>query len=417
MKHCQNCGEQMRDEERFCPQCGSKQPEQAVHYTEAEFEIEEPEEPAEPVQTPDSPMETIVPPKAEPKQNQEPPAPPKKRVSGALIAALIIGGVLVLALCVGILVPLLRTANRRQIVSIECGYDVVAGLRKDGTVAVSVNPQLIDPALTEEISRWTDIVQIDTTETSSYLLGLKKDGTVVFSSLSRTTNQNLKRSLERQLQSWTDIVSIDSDGNVIYALNKNGTVETAVLNDYPESERFDIIRSWKDIRKIKVIGWDLYGWKADGTVVCSASDVQNVLNPYGSSIVDLDGLSQAEAALLKNGDMVYLWEDRPESSGIRFDFPNWHDLREIIVYNRRAIGLKKDGTVVSAFVPGSEQYNPVLDVTVTIYGGNDFGQCNVADWSDIVDICGTDWATFGVKKDGTVVYTGNADWFDPDAWN
>lgn len=62
------------------------------------------------------------------------------------------------------------------------------------------------------------------------------------------------------------------------------------------------------------------------------------------------------------------------------------------------VGLKTDGTVVAA-------------------GDNNYGQCNVSDWTDIVAISAGWYCTVGLKADGTVVFTGNymsniSDWTD-----
>ena len=51
------------------------------------------------------------------------------------------------------------------------------------------------------------------------------------------------------------------------------------------------------------------------------------------------------------------------------------------------VGLKSDGTVVAV-------------------GENNYGQCNVSHWKDIVDISKGAWHTVGLKSDGTVVAVG-----------
>jgi hypothetical protein len=50
-------------------------------------------------------------------------------------------------------------------------------------------------------------------------------------------------------------------------------------------------------------------------------------------------------------------------------------------------GLKSDGTVVAA-------------------GLNNYGQCNVGNWTDIVQVAADDYHTAGLKSDGTVVAVG-----------
>lgn len=57
---------------------------------------------------------------------------------------------------------------------------------------------------------------------------------------------------------------------------------------------------------------------------------------------------------------------------------------------RHTVGLRSDGTVVAT-------------------GENDFGQCNVSSWSDIVAVAAGDHHTVGLCSDGTVVATGNND--------
>ena len=51
------------------------------------------------------------------------------------------------------------------------------------------------------------------------------------------------------------------------------------------------------------------------------------------------------------------------------------------------VGLKSDGTVVAV-------------------GWNEYGQCNVSDWTDIVSVAAGDYHTVGLKSDGTVVAVG-----------
>ena len=79
----------------------------------------------------------------------------------------------------------------------------------------------------------------------------------------------------------------------------------------------------------------------------------------------------------------------------------WRDIVAIAAGEYYTVGLKMDGTVVAV-------------------GKNDKGQCNVSDWTDIVAIAAGDDHTVGLKADGTVVSAGNnnngqcdvSDWTD-----
>ncbi len=72
------------------------------------------------------------------------------------------------------------------------------------------------------------------------------------------------------------------------------------------------------------------------------------------------------------------------------DVSDWNDIVAISAATWNTIGLKADGTVVAA-------------------GDNIFGQCDVSDWSDIVAISAGDYHTVGLKADGTVVAAGEND--------
>ncbi len=52
------------------------------------------------------------------------------------------------------------------------------------------------------------------------------------------------------------------------------------------------------------------------------------------------------------------------------------------------LGLRSDGTVVAV-------------------GGNEYGECSVTDWTDIVSVAAGGWFTLGLRSDGTVVAVGN----------
>ena len=67
---------------------------------------------------------------------------------------------------------------------------------------------------------------------------------------------------------------------------------------------------------------------------------------------------------------------------------------------RYTVGLKADGTVVAA-------------------GDNEYGQCDVSGWKDIIAVSAGYYHTVGLKKDGTVMATGrNTDGqCDVSIWN
>ena len=110
-----------------------------------------------------------------------------------------------------------------------------------------------------------------------------------------------------------------------------------------------------------------------------------------------------------------------------YGIESWNNLKEIACINLATLGLRNDGTIYYtnrlqeditplSFWPNniktiSNSYGHVLGLTydgyVVAFGDNDEGQCNVSDWTNIVEISATDGLSAGVKNDGTVVICGN----------
>ena len=77
---------------------------------------------------------------------------------------------------------------------------------------------------------------------------------------------------------------------------------------------------------------------------------------------------------------------------------DWSDIVAVSAGLLHTVGLRSDGTVVSA-------------------GCNDSGQCDVDDWSDIVAVSAGDLHTVGLRSDGTVVAVGKGYSGHRESWN
>ena len=86
-----------------------------------------------------------------------------------------------------------------------------------------------------------------------------------------------------------------------------------------------------------------------------------------------------------------------ENSDGECDVADWKDIIAVSAGSSAAVGLRADGTVVAT-------------------GDNSEGQCDVEGWRDIVAVSSGYWNTAGLKADGTVVLTGHpcdvSDWSD-----
>jgi cupin superfamily acireductone dioxygenase involved in methionine salvage len=76
-----------------------------------------------------------------------------------------------------------------------------------------------------------------------------------------------------------------------------------------------------------------------------------------------------------------------ENSYGQCDVGNWTDIIEVTAGVAHTVGLKSDGTVVAV-------------------GENAYGQCDVGNWTDIIEVTGGSYHTVGLKSDRTVVAVG-----------
>ena len=220
-----------------------------------------------------------------------------------------------------------RVAKRK---TIDEGGDYAIGLKTDGTVVwtgKNKNGQC-------NVSGWTDIVALSTG--GYHTVGLRADGTVV------ATGEN--RNGQCNVSGWTDIVAITTGGFSTIGLKADGTV-VAVGADYTIPRG---VLDWTDIVAVDVYGERVVGLKTDGTVVLAGKILHEDHQPYVSG---------------------------------------WTDIVDIAVGYYFAVGLKADGTVVTA-------------------SSQDKIQCDVSDWTDIVAVDSCDEYVVGLKADGTVVVAG-----------
>ena len=228
-----------------------------------------------------------------------------------------------------------------DIVAVNTGSFYTVGLKADGTV-VAVGDNEDSQC---DVSGWTDIVAISAG--NNYTVGLKADGTVI----AVGNNQND----QCDVSDWTDIVAISAGDCHTVGLKADGTV-IAVGNN--RNDRCDV-SDWTDIVAVSAGDWHTVGLKADGTVVAVGDNGTRQCNVSGwMDIVAISAAGTYTVGLKADGTVVAV------GSGKWWDISDWTDIVAISAGDRHTVGLKADGTVVAA-------------------GLNDYGQCNVSDWTGI----------------------------------
>ena len=297
--------------------------------------------------------------------------------------------------------------NKNRIIQISAAESFLVALKGDGTVIAS------GPNSDElNIEDWKNVKKIvagfDTlTLRGSIIAALHNDGTVSANYYKTTIAQNgITNEYTEKFNSyvdvaeWKDIIDIAAGGNYLFAINSKGEVFVEEWSyNIPMTPDFSEFKGVKSI--VCGEGTNLIGLKDDGTVVGEGSSIlgQTDVSAW-KNIIQIDSCGKHTVGLKSDGTLVATkFTENPDDTDMNkemqsayneygeLDFKDWNDIKAISVSDNFTAGLKKNGTVMAT-------------------GDNRFGQCNVSDWRDIEEISTTLYATYGLKKDGTVVATG-----------
>lgn len=198
---------------------------------------------------------------------------------------------------------------------------------------------------------------------------------------------------------WNDIISISGFGTMTIGLKEDGTVELEGMKDIDDVEGIDVweadVSEWKDIIQVSSGQQHVVGLKSDGKVVSAGLDAFGLSKVNGWKHIKTIATGWMHTVGLDSKGNIQIagYKCQEQLSKIK-ENGNWHDIIAISagggIENEpgkgHTVGLRKDGTVVAV-------------------GDNEYGQCDVNDWTNIVAISAGDWHTVGLRKDGTVVAT------------
>ena len=244
-------------------------------------------------------------------------------------------------------------------------YHTVA-LKSDGTV-VAVGSEQYG---CNDVSDWSDIVAVSAG--TRHIVGLKSDGTVV------AEGRNDKDQCD--VFDWTGMVAISAGGYHTVGLRSDGTVVLA-------GTYYDV-SDWSDIVAISAGEAHIVGLRSDGTVVASGNNAYGRCNVSDwSDIVAISAGGEHTVGLKSDGTVVAVGNNQ---SG-QCDVPRWDGIVAISAGDTHTVAMRSDGTVEAV-------------------GNHANGQCNVFAWTDVVAISAGTYYTIGLRSDGTVVATEYAGW-------
>lgn len=244
--------------------------------------------------------------------------------------------------------------------------------------------------------------------------GKDKESAIAFGALG-----DYKDARDRSFVLWSEVAdraTISAGEYHTVGLRTNGTVVTAgTVPKYADHGQLDV-SNLTSVVAVAANEYNTIGLKSDGTVMVNNREyyrdwtdiVAVAASPYGSQIAAL----KADGTVVVGGENDYG----------QCDVEDWTDVVAVAVENMGTVGLKADGTVVTAgyadLSHGTYTDIVAIDIgflhtvalksngTVIAVGDNDYDQCDVEDWTDIVAVAAGWQHTVGLKADGTVVAVG-----------
>ena len=179
---------------------------------------------------------------------------------------------------------------------------------------------------------------------------------------------------------------IATDLEHIFAIRGNGKVVATGSNREGELDT----SAWENIVSVYADTSTAFGIAKDGTVCSSGMDLgeSDLAVIEGATSLDVKGYL---IAVKEDGTIALPNYAMDKSLGWIDEALKWDGILKATSYgyeeSAHIVGLKNDGTVVAA-------------------GNNEYGQCNVSDWENIIAIdVGRDF-TVGLRDDGTVAIAG-----------
>lgn len=163
------------------------------------------------------------------------------------------------------------------------------------------------------------------------------------------------------METWENIITVAAGDQYIVVLQNDGTLDSQG-HDMGDGQRN--VEKWRDHYMVAIAA----GWRH---TVSLDQNGEVFITGYGDE-------SQLKQIHNNQNDPTRKWENIvaiAAGGGSNEDPGAGH-----------TVGLRADGHVVAV-------------------GDNEYGQCNVEDWEDIIAIAAGDWHTVGLRNDGTVVST------------
>ena len=200
--------------------------------------------------------------------------------------------------------------------------------------------------------------------------------------------------------SWAAVAVLFIVISLVLVLNSSGykyKKATALLDENNFDEAITVFEEITDYKNSAEMITEAEYQKANFLMeqkkICDAFEIYKEIREYKDSAQKLVAVGNflsaggyRTVAIRADGSVVAVGENEDGQC----DVTEWSDIIDVAVGRFHTVGLKSDGNAVAI-------------------GSKGFGKCDVKDWTDIIDVDAGIWHTVGLKSDGTVVAVGEND--------
>lgn len=210
------------------------------------------------------------------------------------------------------------------------------------------------------------------------------------------------------IRSYGQVLAVSNFSTV--AVCEDGTVAVALSHDNSWATQCgsDAVADWSDIGAVAAGDYWTFGVRNDGVVLVCGEDSGNIVDEKDMidevrSWTQIVKLECSGGMITEMSGKTLLSSDFYHTVGLRFDgtavaagdsyygecnVSDWSDLVDVAAGFTHTLGLRSDGTVIST-------------------GSNKNGQCDVGDWAGVIQIAAGKYSSVGLKADGTILIAGN----------
>lgn len=272
-----------------------------------------------------------------------------------------------------------RWKSAENITAVAAGFGVYAILRTDGRVEAYGSSR---PDMGNQADLWRNVTRI--TSIGDQLIGIHEDGT-----LSVTIEpEDYDTVVTKYVRHWKNIASVWAaddeyrfDKILVAGLCRDGTVVAADGNGELD------LSGWNQMTQVRVVhdrNWTKYavaGLRKDGRVMFSGDGY--TVNDW-EDIVQIDGGYDHLVGLKRDGTVVSAGDNGKGQRNVQ----HWNNMVSIFCIGNCTVGLRRNGTVA---VMGEEN--------------RERGWGNIPAWKDIIAILSDGYDVCGIRQDGALIYT------------